>query len=274
MAVPTALMCPISRYEILTKLTPTTRSQTLSADAIKLLQVQVPESHPTHYLLPAFHQPRQNKCSCKQKSHLQSQGFLITNPVMLSVYMYGYRDQGTLTWVSCNFPPLALWFVGVTALIKKQCCFSHVPQLLRCSVQAATQVQPGQDGQPRWKQHSGPQAPTRQSLMLQTFLPGKMHTANQHVVCVVQLRTQSHDYNVANHDQTVATNMVGDCLGIMVKDKYTFVVFFFGPHKDNMFPLSPTTNLYSKSIYIYNYINVSNQYFLAQKVLLKDCLGM
>ena len=34
-----------------------------------------------------------------------------------------------------------------------------------------------------------------------------------------------------------------------VKDKYTFVVFFL--HKDNMFPLSPTTNLYYKSICIY-----------------------
>ena len=57
-----------------------------------------------------------------------------------------------------------------------------------------------------------------------------------------------------------------------VKDKYTFSVFL--PHNDNVFPFSPTTNLYYKSIRIYNYINVSNQYFLAQKVLLKDCLCM
>ena len=53
-----------------------------------------------------------------------------------------------------------------------------------------------------------------------------------------------------------------------------YIRSFFLPHKDNVFPFSPTTNLYYKSICIYNYINVTNQYFLAQKVLLKDCLVM
>ena len=53
---------------------PPIRLQTLSADAIKLLQVQAPESHPT-YLLPPSHQPIQNKCFCKQSpiySHMVS----------------------------------------------------------------------------------------------------------------------------------------------------------------------------------------------------------
>jgi hypothetical protein len=37
MAITTATMCPTSRYEILTKLTPPIRLQMLSADAINLL---------------------------------------------------------------------------------------------------------------------------------------------------------------------------------------------------------------------------------------------
>ena len=61
----------------------------------------------------------------------------------------------------------------MTAVIKKQFCFS---QLLRCSVQAATRVQPGHDGQLRKKQHYAPQTTVRWSLMLQIFAPGKVHT--------------------------------------------------------------------------------------------------
>ena len=64
MVVPTAT-CPTANYGILTKLTPPTRSQIPLADAIKVLWVKAPESHPT-YLLPPSSQPRQDKCFCMQ----------------------------------------------------------------------------------------------------------------------------------------------------------------------------------------------------------------
>ena len=107
MAVPTATMCPTASYDTLNKLTPTTRSQTPSAVAIKLLWVQAPESHPTYLLLPSS-QLWQDKCFCKQNP-------IYSRRVSLSQTQWCHQcthmAKGILTWVSCKFRPLALCLV-------------------------------------------------------------------------------------------------------------------------------------------------------------------
>jgi hypothetical protein len=57
-----------------------------------------------------------------------------------------------------------------------------------------------------------------------------------------------------------------------VKDKYIFVVF--SHIKITCFPSPQLPTCIIKQIVFTNYINVLNQYFLAQKVLLKDCHGL
>ena len=67
--------------------------QTPSADVINLLWVQAPESL-ADYFLPFFSQPRQNKCSCKQKSNLVT-GFPYHRPsdgVSVHIWLKGPRD--------------------------------------------------------------------------------------------------------------------------------------------------------------------------------------
>ena len=52
MAIPIATTCPTAMYGTLNRLTPPTRLQTPSADAIKLLWVQTAESHRTYLPSP------------------------------------------------------------------------------------------------------------------------------------------------------------------------------------------------------------------------------
>jgi len=106
-AVPTATMCPTASYGTLNKLTPSTRLQMPSVDAIKLLWIQAPETHPP-YLLPSSSQPRQDKCSCKQNP-------IYSHRVSLSQTQWCRQRtrmaKGTLTWVFCKFRLLTLCLV-------------------------------------------------------------------------------------------------------------------------------------------------------------------